>query len=41
MYQPKLGKKIGADLMAGIGAQSTRFYGFTNTPGAFILALAL
>jgi len=33
MYQPKLGKKIGADLMAGIGAQSTRFYGFTNTSG--------
>jgi hypothetical protein len=26
MYQPKLGKKMGADLMAGIGWQSTRFY---------------
>ncbi len=26
MYQPRLGKKIGADLMAGIGWQSTRFY---------------
>jgi len=26
MYQPKLSKKIGADLMAGIGWQSTRFY---------------
>ena len=26
MYQPKLSKKVGADLMAGIGWQSTRFY---------------
>jgi hypothetical protein len=26
MFQPKLGKKIGADLMGGIGWQSTRFY---------------
>lgn len=26
VYQPRLGKKIGADLAAGIGAQSTRFY---------------
>jgi hypothetical protein len=26
MYQPKLGKKVGADLMGGIGWQSTRFY---------------
>ena len=26
MYQPKLNKKVGADLMAGIGWQSTRFY---------------
>jgi len=26
VFQPRLGKKIGADLMAGIGAQSTRFY---------------
>lgn len=38
MYQPKLGKKVGADLMAGIGGQSTRFYvgyctnGFTCNP---------
>jgi len=26
MFQPKLSKKIGADLMGGIGWQSTRFY---------------
>jgi len=26
VYQPKLDKKIGADLMAGLGWQSTRFY---------------
>ena len=26
MYQPRLGKKIGLDLLGGIGGQSTRFY---------------
>jgi hypothetical protein len=26
IYQPRLGKKVGLDLSAGIGAQSTRFY---------------
>jgi hypothetical protein len=26
MYQPRLGKKAGADFWAGIGGQSTRFY---------------
>ena len=26
VFQPKLSKKVGADLMAGVGAQSTRFY---------------
>jgi hypothetical protein len=31
VYQPSLNKKVGLDLMAGIGLQSTRFYGFTNT----------
>jgi hypothetical protein len=31
MYQPRLGKKIGADLMAGIGWQTTRFYQYTYT----------
>jgi hypothetical protein len=30
LYQPHLGKRIGLDLMAGIGAADTRFY----TPGA-------
>jgi hypothetical protein len=31
MYQPKIGKKVGLDLMAGVGWQSTRFYGYTPT----------
>jgi len=31
VYQPRLSKKVGADLFAGIGWQSTRFYGFTAT----------
>jgi len=31
VYQPRLSKKIGADLMAGIGWQTTRFYGFQAT----------
>ena len=31
VYQPRLGKKVGADLMAGIGWQSTRFYGYQPT----------
>jgi len=26
LYQPRLNKKVGADLMAGIGWQSTRYY---------------
>ncbi len=30
LYQPHIGKKLGLDLMAGIGAGDTRFY----TPGA-------
>lgn len=30
LYQPRLGKKVGLDLMAGIGAGDTRFY----APGA-------
>jgi hypothetical protein len=28
VYQPRLSKKVGADLMGGIGWQTTRFYGF-------------
>jgi hypothetical protein len=31
LYQPQIRKKIGADLMAGIGWQSTRFYAFQAT----------
>ena len=31
VYQPQLSKKIGADLMGGIGWQSTRFYGYQPT----------
>ena len=31
LYQPRLGKKLGADLMGGIGWQTTRFYEYTNT----------
>ena len=31
VYQPRLSKKVGLDLMAGIGWQSTRFYGYQNT----------
>jgi len=30
-YQPKLSKKVGADLFGGIGWQSTRFYGYQPT----------
>ncbi len=30
-FQPRFGKKVGADLLGGIGWQSTRFYQFTNT----------
>lgn len=31
LYQPRIGKKLGADLMGGIGWQTTRFYGFQDT----------
>ena len=31
IYQPRLGKKFGLDLMGGIGLQSTRFYGYQPT----------
>jgi len=33
VYQPRLSKKAGVDLMAGIGMQSTRFYGYQPTSG--------
>jgi len=31
LYQPKLSKKVGLDLLAGIGLETTRFYGFQPT----------
>ena len=31
VYQPHLSKKVGVDLMGGIGWQSTRFYGYQPT----------
>jgi len=30
-FQPRFGKKIGADLLGGIGWQDTRFYAFNNS----------
>jgi hypothetical protein len=37
VYQPRLSKKIGADLMGGIGWQSTRFYGYQPTYSCYAL----
>jgi Outer membrane protein beta-barrel domain len=37
MYQPKLGKKVGLDLLGGIGFQSTRYYGYTPTTSCVYL----
>ena len=31
LYQPQLSKKVGLDLMGGVGFQSTRFYGYQPT----------
>jgi len=31
IYQPRLGKKVGLDIVGGIGWQSTRYYGYQNT----------
>jgi hypothetical protein len=31
VFQPRLGKKVGADLFGGIGWQDTRYYSFQNT----------
>jgi opacity protein-like surface antigen len=36
LYQPRLGKKLGADLLAGIGSGDTRFY----EPGASVSGYA-
>lgn len=33
VYQPRISKKVGADLMGGIGWQTTRFYGYQPTSG--------
>jgi hypothetical protein len=33
VYQPRIGKKLGLDLVGGIGWQSTRYYGYTPTSG--------
>jgi hypothetical protein len=33
MYQPRIGKRLGLDLQAGVGIQSTRYYGYTSTTG--------
>ena len=35
VFQPRLGKKAGLDLFGGIGWQSTRFYGYTNTSNCY------
>jgi hypothetical protein len=37
IYQPKLSKKAGLDLLGGIGWQSTRFYGYQNTYSCYAL----
>lgn len=33
VYQPRIGKKLGLDLVGGIGWQSTRYYGYEPTTG--------
>ena len=39
LYQPHLTKRVGADLMAGIGAGATRFYApGPSTPGNYVSA---
>lgn len=37
VYQPRISKKAGLDLFGGIGWQSTRYYGLTNTFACFQL----
>ncbi len=36
LYQPRLGKKLGADVMAGIGWQSTRFYAYNYSTNCLV-----
>jgi hypothetical protein len=38
VYQPRLSKKAGLDLMGGIGWQSTRFYAYQNTTSCVYFA---
>ena len=35
-YQPRVSKKVGFDLLGGIGWQSTRFYQYTNTSNCLV-----
>jgi hypothetical protein len=35
-YQPHISRKFGADLMAGIGWQTTRFYQYTDTTNCLV-----
>jgi hypothetical protein len=37
IFQPRLGKKLGADLLAGIGFQDTRYYGYQPTYSCYAL----
>lgn len=37
VYQPRLGKKIGLDLVGGIGFQDTRYYGYQPTYSCYAL----
>jgi hypothetical protein len=36
VYQPRITKKVGADLMGGIGWQTTRFYGFNYSSNCLV-----
>lgn len=36
VYQPRLSKKVGADLFGGIGWQTTRFYGYQATTNCLV-----
>jgi len=37
VWQPRISKKVGADLMGGIGWQSTRFYAYNNSFSCYAL----
>lgn len=38
VYQPRLSKKVGADLFGGIGWQTTRFYSYQPTYSCYVYA---